>query len=263
MRNHELKFIDAHCHIDASDFDEDRFDVLRSAYDKGVISIISSALGVKSIQKTLRIIEEIKSNSIPRLYPCFGLEPYELDEKEFQAVVAIIKRNVDVIVGVGEVGLDFYRSRNHKDRNTQIARFKEFVRLAAEIELPLIVHSRSSGKYALNILKEMSAERVLMHAFDGKTRWAKMGVDLGYYFSIPTSVVRSSQKQKLAKMVPLGQLMLETDSPVLAPEKGSRNVPGNLPVVAKKVSEIKGVHIDSVAKAAHKNTSKLFNLNLL
>lgn len=262
MGSHRLKLIDAHCHIDANDFDKDRFDILRSAYNKGVIAVISSALGVDSIQKTLRLIEEIKSDTIPHLYPCFGLEPYELDEKEFQAVVDIIKRSVDVIVGVGEVGLDFYRISNHKERKTQIARFGEFVHLADENELPLIVHSRSSGKYALNILKEMNAEHVLMHAFDGKTRWAKIGVDLGYYFSIPTSVVHSSQKQKLTKAVPLEQLMLETDSPVLGPEKGSRNVPGNLPIAAKKVSEIKGVDIERVAEATYKNARNLFSLSL-
>lgn len=263
MSNGELRLIDAHCHIDSGDFDKDILDILRDAYEKGVVAIISSALGVKSIQKTLRIVSEIESGALPRLYSCFGLEPYALDEMEFLAVVSLIKESVKRIVGIGEVGLDFYRIRDHKERDTQLSRFKGFIRLADENRLPLVVHSRSSGRQALNVLEEMRAERVLMHAFDGKTRWAKVGIDLGYYFSIPTSVVRSPQKQKLVKAVPLDQLMLETDSPALGPEKGSRNVPGNLSIVAEKVSEIKGVDIDRVAETTYNNTRKLFSLSLL
>lgn len=262
MSNAELRLIDAHCHIDSDDFDKDRFGILRNAYEKGVVAIITSALGVKSIQKTLRIISGIESVILPRLYSCFGLEPYVLDELEFLAVENLAKENINKIVGIGEVGLDFYRIRDHKERETQLGRFKEFIRLADENGLPLVVHSRSSGRQALNVLEETQTERVLMHAFDGKTRWAKVGVDLGYYFSIPTSVVRSPQKQKLVKIVPLDQLMLETDSPVLGPEKGLRNVPGNLSIGAEKVSEIKGVDIDRVAEATYRNTRKLFSLSL-
>ncbi|RLI08208.1 hypothetical protein DRO32_02655, partial [Candidatus Bathyarchaeota archaeon] len=127
--------------------------------------------------------------------------------------------------------------------------------------LPLVVHSRSAGKYAIQVLLEEGYDKVLMHAFDGRVGWALRGVrEGGFYFSIPTSVVRSQQKRKLAKALPLENLMVETDSPVLGPEKGVRNEPANLPLAVREVASIKGVGEGEVAGITFENAVRFFGL---
>ena len=137
---------------------------------------------------------------------------------------------------------------------------KKFIQLAKELDKPLIIHSRSAGKYAIEILIEEEANHVLMHAFDGKWRYAQEGAKYGYYFSIPTSVVRSKQKQKLVRMLPLENLMVETDSPVLSPVQGERNKPSNLPYAIKKIAELKRNNFEEIAKITTENARKFFKL---
>ena len=125
------------------------------------------------------------------------------------------------------------------------------------------IHSRSAGKNVLEILISENAGRVQMHALDAKVSTALMGVEAGYYFSIPSSIVYSKQKQKLVKRLPIENLLLETDSPVLAPEKGMRNEPINVTLVVKMISEIKDIPEDKIRRITTENFQQLYDLVLL
>jgi len=122
----------------------------------------------------------------------------------------------------------------------------------------LNVHSRSAGRQALKLLQDYNAKKVQMHAFDGKASYAMSGVEAGYLFSIPPSVLRSRQKQKLVKILPLGSLLLETDSPVLGPDPKSRNEPMNLLVSGRAIADIKGLPLEEILEVVELNASWLY-----
>jgi TatD DNase family protein len=135
---------------------------------------------------------------------------------------------------------------------------RQTIRLALELDLPLNVHSRSAGKHVIPMLLEYGALRVQLHAFDGKASTAEPAAKAGYFFSIPASIVRSRQKQKLVRRLPLSCLLLETDSPVLAPVAGKRNEPANLKLALNAVAEIKEIPAAEVAEAVTENFERLY-----
>jgi len=254
-----LRLVDAHCHLEDEAFDQDREEVIRRALEAGVVAMLTSSLDHEDALKALKIAREHKGT----VFLCVGFDPTIDDEEELEAVMQLARELAEKgeVVAIGEVGLDYYWVRSEEARSRQVARFKGWIRLAEELGLPLVVHSRSAGKYAIQALLEEGYDRVLMHAFDGRVGWALKGVrEGGFYFSIPTSVVRSQQKRKLAKAVQLENLMVETDSPVLGPERGIRNEPANLPLAVEAIASIKGLAVEEVVEATYRNAVEFFGL---
>ena len=171
-----------------------------------------------------------------------------------------IRESAQRLVGIGEVGLDYWVCRDDARRDAQRAAFRQMIGVAEELDLPLNVHSRSAGHHVIDLLLAEGARRVLMHAFDGKAGHALRGAEAGFLFSIPPSVVRSPQKRKLVRALPLSALALETDSPVLGPEQGKRNEPANLVISAAAIAEIKGVPEEEVRLRTAENARRLFRL---
>ena len=255
MSDQNIKLVDVHCHLDDEEFDNDLDDVIRRAKKYGVIAIVNSALGPESIEKSLQIAQKYKNY----VFLSFGLEPYNLDDSDYKATLDLIKKHKDEIVAVGEVGLDYYYIRDHNERKIMEDRFREFIDLAKKINKPLVVHSRSAGKFAIRILIDEGAKQVLMHAFDGGSSWVKRGVDEGYFFSVPPSVIRSQQKKKMVRILPLENMMLETDSPVLGPEPKARNEPMNVLYSLREIASIKQISEKTVAEKTTENAIKFFN----
>ena len=177
-------------------------------------------------------------------------------------MVDFIRQNRSRLVAIGEVGLDHWKVQDSEERELQREIFARFISLSLELDLPLNVHSRSAGEPTIRLLLELGAKRVLLHAFDGRDATALPAVEAGYYFSIPPSIVRSPQKQKLVRRLPLQCLLLETDSPVLGPIPGERNEPANLIVALKAVAEIKGIAEEEARRAVLENAERLFRLNV-
>ncbi len=134
--------------------------------------------------------------------------------------------------------------------------FLRFVALAAELDLPLNVHSRSAGRATIELLLAHGARRVLMHAFDGRAQSALPGVEAGFFFSVPPSVVRSPQKQKLVRRLPLEHLLVETDSPVLGPVPGERNEPANVQISLRAIAEAKDLPLARVQEQVGENARR-------
>ncbi|MEM3096214.1 MAG: TatD family hydrolase [Nitrososphaerota archaeon] len=138
-----------------------------------------------------------------------------------------------------------------------------FIELSKELDLPLVIHSRSAGRYALDLLTSLGAERVIMHAFDGSASEAERGAAKGYYFSIPPSVVRSEQKQKMVRRLKLESLLLESDAPALGPERAAPNYPKNIKISAEYVARAKGLTLEKVVDVTMDNASQLLRIQTL
>jgi len=225
--------------------------VVKEARQAGVAALITSGIGYDDCLRVLSISDNTY------IYPTLGIEPYDLNG--YEMVLDLIAKNRDRVVGVGEVGLDYYIGARDT-RETQRRVFGEFIELAKSLDKPLVIHSRSAGKYALEVLFEHGAEAVVMHAFDGAASEAEKGAARGYYFSVPPSVVRSEQKQKMVRRLKLENLLLESDAPVLGPERGVVNKPSNIKISAEAIARIKNITVEKVVEKTSENAKFLFHL---
>ena len=244
---------DTHTHICDAVFDADRAEILARAEQSGIRAIIAVGEDLADGRKNLVLAREF-----PILKPAAGLYPTHLDLVAAEEMMAFIRARQTELCGIGEVGLDFWVVKSEKDRALQKEIFARFIALAIELDLPLNVHSRSAGRHAVDLLVANGAKRVQLHAFDGKITAARPALAAGYFFSIPPSVVRSRQKQKLVRHLPLDCLLVETDSPVLGPEPRVRNEPANLPVSIRVIAEIKDIPEARVVAAVVANTRALY-----
>lgn len=254
--------IDCHTHLTDAAFDADRAAVLERARAAGVERI---AVVGQDLAENRAVLAATAGQAA--LLPFLGLHPDRfadrappVSEDEQAAVQALIREQALALTGIGEVGLDYWVCQDEVRRAAQREGFSALVRLAQALELPLNVHSRSAGRHTIDLLLELGARRVLMHAFDGKAGHALRGAEAGFVFSIPPSIVRSQQKRKLVRALPLEALALETDSPVLGPEPGVRNEPANVALSAAAIAEIKGVPEAEVRAVTAANARRLFGL---
>lgn len=249
------RLIDVHAHLGDSAFDADRSAVLRRAEQAGVKAVVSVGETLEDARKNLDLAREF-----PQMLPTAGLYPTHLDLVQADAVESLIRRERPRLVAIGEVGLDHWVVQDEAERELQREIFARFIDLSLELDLPLNVHSRSAGRPTIALLLERGATRVLLHAFDGRAARAEPAVEAGYFFSVPPSVVRSPQKQKLVRRLPLSCLCVETDSPVLGPTREERNEPGNVQVSLQAIAELKELPRREVEEAVVENTHRLFGL---
>ena len=227
--------------------------MLERARIAGVDAIIAVGENHSDARKNLELAKRY-----PMLKPAAGLYPTHLDLDRAGEMEDFIRKNHSVLAAIGEVGLDYWVVKEAPDKALQKEIFKRFIELAKALNLPLNVHSRSAGRHAVALLLENNAARVQMHSFDGKAGAALPAVEAGYFFSIPPSVVRSRQKQKLIKQLPLSCLLIETDSPVLGPSPEERNEPANIRHCVKAIAALKGISEEAVIAAVSENTERLY-----
>ena len=227
--------------------------MLARAAAAGIRAIIAVGEDLADAEKNLALVRKF-----PILKLAAGLYPTHLDPSAAEQIAAFIRAHRNQMVAIGEVGLDFWVVQTDAERERQKAIFARFIALSRELDLPLNVHSRSAGRHAVELLIRSGAKRVQLHAFDGKITAARPALDAGYFFSIPPSIVRSRQKQKLVRHLPLESLLVETDSPVLGPDPAVRNEPAHLVVALQAIAEIKALPQEAVAAAVAANTQRLY-----
>jgi len=250
--------IDVHAHLTSPEFAGDLADVLARAERAGVKAVFTAG---ENHADNLKVLEACASH--PLLKPCLGHYPSNPDMAEAMKNVKLIRAGRERLIAISEVGLDFRIAEDSSAREVQKEIFSLFIDLAVELSLPLVVHSRSAGHHAIELLAAKGASMVCMHAFDGKAGYAMVGIMHGFYFSIPPSVARSPQKRKLVAAIPLERILLETDSPVLGRDADARNEPAFLVQAAEVIAEIKGVGLSEVLRVTLENTKTLFGDRLL
>jgi TatD DNase family protein len=248
--------IDTHAHLCDARFDADRPEVLERARASGVVAIIAVGESLADARTNIDLSERFAV-----LKPVAGLYPTRLDLAEAEEMEQFVRENRGRLFGIGEVGLDRWAVRDGGDLETQRTIFRRFVALAMELDLPLNVHSRSAGRRTVETLLESGARRVHMHAFDGRHAAAMPAIEAGWKFSVPPSIVRSRQKQKLFTRIPLSSLMLESDSPVLGPDPQERNEPANVTVALAAIADLHGVSQSVVAETTSANARELYRID--
>ncbi len=264
-----MEFVDVHAHVESSRFEGDLKDVLTRAKEKGVSFIINSGVNPETNRKTLEL-----SKKYSLIKASFGLYPIDsiielvgqLDDDVSRVIkpfsvdkeIKWIEEHSKDCVAIGEVGLDYQIAPDFKEE--QKAVFLKSIELAKKINKPIVIHSRKAEADAIKILKENNLRKVIMHCFNGKKSLIREGVEAGFYFSVPPVITRLQHFEMLVDLVPLEQLLTETDSPYLSPIAGVRNEPANVTITVKRIAEIKNLTEKEVAKQIYKNSVELFDL---
>jgi len=255
--------IDSHCHLDYPNLYDQLFNVLNRAKRNNVDNLLTICTTLESFEKIKIIV-----NKYNNIYGTFGIHPHETKNFTNVNLDYIIKsiKNNNKIIGVGETGLDFYY--NHSDKDLQKKSFIAHIKAAAKLDIPVIVHSRNAEDETFEVIKkEMKNNklRVLIHCFTGSSNFADKLLDIGCYISV-SGIITFKNSNVLAETVasiPLDKLLVETDSPYLAPlpHRGKPNEPSYITHTVEKLAAIKKVDKEIVIKNTTKNFMNLFKLN--
>ena len=252
MNNNYL--IDTHCHLNLTD---DIDGILIDAKKNNVLKLIISGCDKRSIRDGLEIVYRY-----PEIYMTIGFHPDEVDDltdHDLEDLEKIIKKNKK-IVGIGEIGLDYYHNDMNKDKQKEF--FVKQIELAERYDLPVVIHSRDSIQDVYDILKEHHTRGVI-HCFSGSLEMAKLFIELGFYLGIGGVLTfKNSKLKEVVNELSLDNIVLETDSPYLAPEpyRGHTNYPQNIKIVAQYIKKLKNISLDEISIATTNNVHKIYNL---
>ena len=246
---------DAHTHIDMKQFQGDLESVVQRAHDAGLLGMVSSSMGPESFLRTLDIMR--KHDGF--IYHSAGCAVSQLTEDDATRIIELAQRYSKEIVAIGEVGLDYYWIKDSRTRQAQEPLFSHFIELAQELNLPIVIHSRKAEERATEMLERQFSGDVLMHCFDGSPRVARRIADAGWNVTLPANFDRYRNRIAAAKMVPLEQILLETDGPYLSPTP-SRNEPANVQYGCRALSSALGISVDDVSMTTTNNAKRFYRL---
>ncbi len=250
--------VDVHCHLDFPGLVERLDSVIENARKAGVKAIITSGVDPDTNKLALEF-----ASKYDIVKPSFGIYPIDALEREgllkekidIDEQLKFLEDNKDKFVCVGEIGLDLHSGR---DLEAQKKAFVKILEMAKKLDKTVLIHSRKAEAEALDILESCSMKKVVMHCFCGRKHLVKRAYDLGYYFSVPTNIVRLQQFQDMVLLVDINHLLTETDAPFLSLYKDKKNEPAFVVETIKKIAEIKKMTKEDVEKNIWMNYQKLF-----
>ncbi len=251
--------IDSHCHLDHDPLFNNLDKVIERSKAVGVNKILTICTTLDSF---LKIKEIVKLDKI--IYGTYGIHPHETknDKVNSDLIIEEIKNN-EKIIGIGETGLDFYY--NHSNKNDQISSLEEHITAASKLNVPLIIHSRNAEKETLEVFNSYKNYKlkILMHCFTGSKNFAEKMLNFNAYFSASGIITfkNSVELQNTFEFIPSEKLLIETDSPYLAPEpnRGKKNEPSFIKHTASKLAEIKKIPLNDLINITSSNFNNLFN----
>ncbi|HZD55052.1 MAG TPA: TatD family hydrolase [Candidatus Aquicultoraceae bacterium] len=253
-------YFDTHAHLDLPPLCDAEDDVVRRAREAGVSHIVTVGIDPESGGRAVGIAHRHEG-----VYAAVGLHPHDASGVTDRLLSDLDRlTRCDKVVAVGETGLDFFRDRS--PREAQRTAFREQIRLARRRNLPVIVHDRDAHEETLAILSAEGASEVggIIHCFSGDLAMARRAVGMNFLISVPGAITYkgSAVQADAVRALPLESLLLETDSPFLAPvpHRGRTNEPSLVPLVAKRIAEIKGLGLEDVARVTTQNARRLFRL---
>ena len=266
-----MKFVDTHCHLDGEEFDDDRQSVMERAREAGVAAMFLPAIDLASSQRILTLCEQYPDY----LYPMIGLHPEEVKADwrcQLETIKQLLTRSSErvgkeTVIAIGEVGLDFYWSREFE--REQLEAFEQQVEWSVETRLPLMIHSRKAQNELVHILKKYERELPggVFHCFTGNEKEAAELLQFDRFVLGVGGVLtfkKSHLPEVLPAAVPLNRIVLETDSPYMAPVpmRGQRNEPAYVAHVLDKMAEAYQISRDELAEQTSRNVERVFGIKI-
>ena len=250
--------IDSHCHLDHEPLYKNLDLIISRSKEVGINKILTICTTFESFKKIKKLVFKDKI-----IYGTYGIHPHETESNIVDKSEIILNvENNDKIIGIGETGLDFYY--NHSNKKRQIESFIQHIDASLILKIPLIIHSRNAEKETFDILNSYKSQnlKILMHCFTGSLEFSKNLLKLDAFFSASGIITfkNSLDLQKTFKNIPINNLLVETDSPYLAPipMRGKQNEPSYVKYTLEKLAEIKNLSISEVSKSTDINFNKLF-----
>ena len=250
--------IDSHCHLDHEPLFSDLKNVIKRSKEIGIKKLLTISTSIESFSRVKEIV-----NKDDIIFGTIGIHPHETDRNKINSEFFIKNLSENKkIIGIGETGLDFYY--DNSDRDKQIESFKIHIEAALKANIPLIIHSRNAEEKTFDILNEYKKEKlkILMHCFTGSQKFAEQLLEFNSYFSASGIITfkNSAELQKTFKFLPLDKILIETDSPFLAPvpNRGKKNEPSFIDFTAAKLAEIKDISKKELIELTTNNFNKLF-----
>lgn len=251
--------IDSHCHLDFDAYDKDREQVIQSALDNGIHTMINIGADMESSKRSVALAEKFDC-----IYAAVGVHPH--DAKTYNTQVAneiAFLADHEKVKAIGEIGLDFYRDLSPRDIQARV--FEQQLELAIEKQLPVVIHTRDSFRETVDIIKKYASRLSggVFHCFPGNDRDAMEVIEMGFVISVGgvTTFPKAGMAQ-MAAAIPIEYILIETDCPYLTPIpfRGKRNQPAYVKYVCEKLAELKNMPFEEVEKITDRNTNKLFGL---
>ena len=252
--------IDSHCHLDHEPLLENIKSVIERSKESGIKKLLTICTTLESFERIKLLVKKD-----PIIFGTFGIHPHETEKNIVSKndIISSISKN-DKIIGIGESGLDFFY--NHSNRKRQIESFQEHIEASIVLKKPIIIHSRNAEKETFEILKDYKNDnlKILMHCYTGSLEFSKKLLSLDAFFSASGIITfkNSIELQNTFKSIPLNKLLIETDSPFLAPipMRGKKNEPSFIKYTAEKLSVIKDKTVDQIKDLTTNNFNNLFNI---
>lgn len=258
-----MGFFDSHSHLNDDKFDEDRDKVIKEIYESGTTNFVTAAYSVESSKKAIDI-----ANVYDFIYATAGVSPNDIPQTEEElwkqlAEIRVFAKSNKKVLAIGEIGLDYYW--NIENKEIQKKAFIEQIKIANDLDLPIVIHTRDAVMDTIQILKENEVKnRGVFHCCPQNIELIKEGLKLGFYISFagPITFKNSKNADEMINLVPNDRILIETDSPYLAPEpvRGTRNIPSNVRFVAQKIASSKGLSIEEVEKLTVENTKRILKI---
>lgn len=254
-------YIDTHAHLTFPEFQIDLPEVIRRAKEANIEAIVNIALDDEATSKSIKMAEEYPDF----IFNAVGLHPHDASQwnaETYDKLKEITEKNK--IVAIGETGLDYHYKLSPIEQQQMV--FRKLLRLAQELDVPAVIHSREAAEDTIKIIREENRGNLkgVMHCFSGDMDLGRWTLDMGLYISFTGNITfpKANIVREAAKQIPLDRLMIETDCPFLAPQefRGKRNEPAYVIKVAEKIAEIKSLSLEEIAMATTRNAIKLFGI---
>ncbi len=249
--------IDCHCHLEEAAYDADRDEVIRACKEQGLKALITVCADPGDWDRT----QELAGRHKGFVFICASVHPIYIDRvtpQEVDDYFNVLRENTELIVAVGETGADYFHVREADRQMKQRDLFRRHIRLAKELDKPVVVHCRDAFQDVISILEEEGAKRVMLHLFGGN-KFMDRVIANGWWISVGPILLRSKAHKKIVRDMPLEKIMLETDSPWFGPN-GERNTPASVIPVAERIAEIKNTDVKSVSDITDRNAVEFFRL---
>lgn len=247
-------FTDTHCHITKEDY-EDIDLLISNAKENGITKMINNGVDRES---NIEVLELSKNYS--NIYPAIGIHPEYADSYKDEDI-DFIEKNIDKIVAIGEIGLDYHYEPLDKDKQKEL--LDKQLKFAEKYNKKVVIHSREATEDTINLLKNYPTVKGVIHCFSGSLETAKIYLKMGYKLGIGGVLTfKNSNLYKIIEELPIESFILETDSPYLAPtpHRGEKNEPAYVKIIAEKVCDIKGITMEELSKITEKNVKEIFDI---